>query len=99
METTVSKSGKGLGIASMVVGIITLIWSIIPIVGAGAFWVAIIGLLLGMAAMVMAVKGKNPKKGIIITGLILCVVAVAIAAYWMSAISTAVDTLNSLQVQ
>lgn len=99
METTTSTSGKGLGIASMVVGIVALIWSIIPIVGAGAFWVAIVGLLMGAAAIVMAVKGKNPKKGIIITGLILCVVAVAISAYWMSAISTAVDTLNSIQVQ
>jgi hypothetical protein len=99
METTTSTSGKGLGIASMVVGIVTVIWSLIPILGAGAFWLAIIGLALGIAALVMAVRGQNPKKGIIITGFILCIVSTGVSAYWMSAINDAVNAINTMQVQ
>lgn len=96
METTTSTSGKSLGLTSMILGIVTLIWSLIPVIGASAFWIAIIGLLLGIGAIIMAIKGNNPKRGIIITGLILCGIAVAIAAYWISVINMAVNTLNTI---
>ena len=96
METTTSTSGKGLGIAALVVGIITLIWSLIPVLGAAAFWPSIIGLALGIIGLALAIKGKNAKKGIIIAGFILCVVSTGLSAYWMSAINEAVETLNAI---
>ena len=99
METTTSTSGKGLGIAALVIGIITVIWSLIPILGASAFWPSLLGLVLGIIGLVMAVRGQNAKKGIIIAGFILCIVSTGISAYWMSAINTAVETLNTISVQ
>jgi hypothetical protein len=97
--TTTSTSGKGLGIAALVIGIITVIWSLIPILGASAFWPSIIGLVLGIVGLVMAVRGQNAKKGIIIAGFVLCIVSTGVSAYWMSAINTAVETLNTISVQ
>ena len=101
METTTktSTSGKGLGIAALIIGIITVIWSIIPVLGASAFWPSLLGLALGIVGLVMAVRGQNTQKGIIIAGFILCIVSTGVSAYWMSAINTAVETLNAINVQ
>ncbi|MFY9307674.1 MAG: hypothetical protein WAQ28_01370 [Bacteroidia bacterium] len=89
--TTTSSAGKGLGIAALVIGIITVIWSLIPLLGATAFWPSIIGLALGIIGLALAIKGKNSKKGIIIAGFVLCVVSTGVSAYWMSAISAGID--------
>ncbi|MFY9307676.1 MAG: hypothetical protein WAQ28_01380 [Bacteroidia bacterium] len=99
METTTSTSGKGLGIAALVVGIITVIWSLIPVLGAGAFWMSLMGLVLGIVALIMAIKGQNPKRGIIIAGFILCIVSTGVSAFWMSAINDAVETINAMNAQ
>ncbi|MES2593055.1 MAG: hypothetical protein V4608_14325 [Bacteroidota bacterium] len=101
METTTqtSTSGKGLGIAALIIGIITFIWSIIPLLGAGAFWPSVIGLALGTIGLVMAFKGQNAKKGVIIAGFILCIVSTGVSAYWVSAINTAAETLNAMTAQ
>lgn len=98
METTTQTStlGKGLGIATLVIGIITVIWALIPVLGAGAFWLSLMGLVLGIVALIIAVKGNNPKKGIIIAGFILCIVSTGVSAFWMSAINEAVETYNAI---
>jgi hypothetical protein len=80
--TTTSTKGKGLGTAGMVIGIVALVWAIIPLLGAGALWIAVIGLVLSIIAFVMAKNGNNPKKGMIIAGIVMNVVAVALAAFW-----------------
>lgn len=84
MDTTTQNltAGKSLGIAGMVIGIITLLWSFIPFVGAWALWVAIIGLILSFIGFLMAKNGNNPKKRVIITGIILCLCAGSISGYW-----------------
>ncbi|TAL58062.1 MAG: hypothetical protein EPN85_12450 [Bacteroidetes bacterium] len=84
MNTTLQNltAGKNLGIASMIIGIITLIWSFIPFIGGWALWIAIIGLLLGFIGFLMARNGNNPKKGIIIAGITLCLFAGGISGYW-----------------
>lgn len=99
METTKTNSGKGLGIASLVVGTITVIWSLIPVLGAGAFWLSIIGLAIGCIALFLAVRGQNPSKGIIITGFILCVISTGVSAFWLSAVNEAVETINAMNAQ
>jgi len=83
METTTSTKGKGLGIAGMVIGIVAFVWAIIPGVGALAWWLAAVGVILSIVAIFMARSGKNPKKGVMITGMVLNVLAIAAAAYWI----------------
>ena len=99
MEQTISTKGKGLGIAGMVIGIVAFIWSVIPLLGAGAIWIAGIGLILSVIAIFMARSGKNPKKGIIITGFVLNLLALCAAGYWLYSIismaSSGVEMLES----
>ncbi|MBS1635508.1 MAG: hypothetical protein JST26_06255 [Bacteroidetes bacterium] len=99
--TTTSTKGKGLGIAGMVIGIVALVWSIIPLIGAAAWWLALVGLILSLVAFFMAKNGGNPSKGMMITGIILNIVALGLAIFWIykiaSAASAMVGGLENLQ--
>lgn len=88
-----STAGKSLGTTSMIIGIITLIWSLIPIIGAWALWIAVIGLVLGSIGFVMAKNGGNPKKGIILTGMILSIIAIGVSSYWVYVAKMVVEEL------
>ena len=90
METTTK--GKGLGLAGMIIGIVAFVWAVIPILGAGALWIAAIGLILSVIAIFMARSGKNPKKGVMITGAILSGLAVCASAYWIYAIASTISS-------
>lgn len=73
---TPAKSGNGLGIAALILGIIAIVVAFIPLVGIFMVWVpALVGLGLGIAAVVK----KNAKKVLGIIGLVLSVAAIPIA--------------------
>lgn len=76
-----STKGKGLGLAAMIIGIVALLFSIIPFFGIAAIYLGVPGLILGVIAFFMAKSGNNPKKGIIIAGIILNFLATAWAGY------------------
>jgi hypothetical protein len=79
--TTDPNAGKSLGVAGLVVGIISAIFSFIPCLGAWAFIPAIVGLILSAISMKQA--GPNGSKGMAIGGLICSVIAILLAAYWL----------------
>lgn len=60
-----------MGVAALVIGIVALTFSIIPLLGALAIYLAIPGGLLGIGQIVWPKK----KKGLAIAGLILCLIA------------------------
>ena len=79
--TSDPNAGKSLGVAGLVVGIISLIFSFIPCLGAWAFIPAIVGIILSAFSMKQA--GPNGSKGMAIGGLICAVIAVIFACYWL----------------
>lgn len=89
---SVSTKGKGLGMAGMIIGIVALVWSCIPLVGAAAWWLAVVGLILSVIAFFMAKGGGNPKRGAMLAGIIINIVALALAIYWITQIMSAVGT-------
>ncbi len=86
--TTSSTKGKGLGTAGMVIGIVAIVWAIIPIVGAASWWLALVGLILSLVAFFMAKGGGNTKRGMMLTGIILNAVAIALAIFWIYKIAS-----------
>lgn len=96
MEQTTSTKGKGLGTAGMIIGIVALVWACIPYLGAGALWIGVIGLVLSVIAFFMAKGGGNPKKGMIITGIILSFVATGLAGFWIYKIKQAADAFTEM---
>ncbi|SEK84603.1 hypothetical protein SAMN04515665_105215 [Blastococcus sp. DSM 46786] len=72
------KKGAGLAIASMVLGIIALLLSWVPIVNNVAAVIALVGLGLGIPALLRARRGTHGGTGMAITGLITSVLAVVV---------------------
>lgn len=84
------KRKNGLGVASLVVGIVAAAFSIIPIVGMIAFFLGPVAIILGLIAVFL----KNRKKGMAITGLILGVVSLIVAGTMTAAVGAGVKAVD-----
>lgn len=71
-----------MGVAALVLGIISLIIGFIPFCGMIAFVPAIIGVILGIVEIVNKSK-KSESKGMGIAGLVLSVLAIVIMIWWL----------------
>ena len=78
-----------MGIAALVLGIISMIIGFIPFCGMIAFVPAIIGVILGIVDIVKKSK-SGEKKAISIVGLVLSAVAIVVIAFWTLVIGVAV---------
>ena len=90
---------SGLGIASLVLGIIAIVGSWIPILNNISFLLAIIGLILGIVGIVSIRKGKVGEKGLTIAAVIINIIAIVIVVctQWVfgKALDEATKDLNS----
>ncbi len=97
MSENVTEAGKGLGIASLVLGILALVISFIPCLGMYALFPGIIAVVLGAVAFMQANKG-NGAKGLIIAALVVSILGTAIAGWQYAVLASAssdlVENLN-----
>jgi hypothetical protein len=75
---TPPQKGAGLAIASMVLGIIALLLSWVPVINDLAAVLAVVGLGLGIPALLRARRGASGGKGLAITGLVTSVLAIVL---------------------
>lgn len=73
-----AKSTSGMGIASLVLGILAFLASFIPLFNILSFPLVILGLLFAVIGLVGIRKGKHIGKGVTMAGLILCLLALVI---------------------
>lgn len=78
-----------MGVAALVLGIISIIIGFIPVIGAIAFIPAIVGLILGIVDIVKKNKEKAPK-GMSIAGTVLSAIAIVFIIFWISIFGIAV---------
>ncbi|MGY1831833.1 DUF4190 domain-containing protein [Geodermatophilus sp. SYSU D01180] len=92
------QKGAGLAVASMVLGIIALLLSWVPIINNVAAVIAVVGLALGIPALLRARRGTHRGKGLAITGLVTSVVAIAVVfatqAFYASVVDEVADSLD-----
>ena len=69
------KTGNGLGLASLIIGIVALVGAVVPIVNYVSGFVAFVGLVLGVIALFL----KGRRKGAAITGVVLNAVAILLS--------------------
>lgn len=77
-----------MGIAALVLGIISIILGFIPLIGAIAFVPAIVGLVLGIVDIVNKNKKKEPK-GMSIAGTVLSAIAIVFIIFWIFVVGVA----------
>ena len=91
--------GSGLAVASLVLGILALLLCWVPIINNFAAVLAVVGLGLGIPALISARKGKRSGFGLALAGVILSVIAIigvlVTQALYSSVIDEVTDELNS----
>lgn len=86
-----------MGVAALILGIISIIIGFIPLCGSIAFIPAIIGLILGIVDTVQKSK-KGEKKGTSIAGIVLSSVAIVIISLWLFVFGVAISNLDENDV-
>lgn len=84
-----------MGVASLVLGIVGIVFSFIPCLGMYALFLTIPGVILGAIGLVSASKKKAPK-GLAIAGLVCSIIGSTVAGYQYYVISEAVDSTTEL---
>ena len=70
---------NGLGVTSLVLGILALLGSWVPVVGVVAGILAVVGLVLGIVGMRRARRGEATNRGVALAGTILSALALLVA--------------------
>lgn len=87
METQkTSTAGQVMGIIGIVLGIISLIVAFIPCIGVVAFIPATLALIFSIISIIQASQGYG-SKGLGIGALVISVVAILVAALWLTILS------------
>ena len=86
-----------MAVASLVLGIISLIIGFIPFCGAIAFIPALIAAILGIVAIVQN-KKKGEKIGMAVAGTVLSIIAIVVMFFWFVVAGAALENadLNEL---
>lgn len=88
-----------MGVAALVLGIISLIIGFIPLCGAIALVPAIVGLILGIVDIVKKSKEEGAKKGLAIAGTVLSAIAICIIIWWVFIFGAAASNLDTNELQ
>ncbi len=81
MQNTESNPSQGLGIAGIILGILSIFFAIIPCTMFLGVVLAVIGLILTIVGLNQATK-LNAQKGLLIAGLITSILGILIAGLW-----------------
>lgn len=85
MPSSDSTTSAIFGIISLILGIITFLFSFIPCLGFYAFFPGVIGLGLGITGLVLARRGES-EKGMLIAAIILSAIGIGIAMFQYKAL-------------
>ena len=82
-----------MGVASLVLGIVSIVFCWIPCVGNFAFLPGVIGIILGGCGIHVAKKRNGEGKGVAIAGLVLSIIAVIFSLLWIFVFAAAAASL------
>ena len=94
-----SNNGRGMALAGLILGIVALFLFWIPIISWLALILALIGLGLGIAALVTAVRQRTSAKGLSIAAVVVSgvalVAAILVTAFWGALFNAVEDEMSS----
>jgi len=96
-ETSALRS-NGLGLASLIIGIIAAVLAFVPLINFGIGFVAFVGIVLGVVALFL----KGRKKGVAIAGTIISVIAlilsITLSLFYTASVIDAIEESTSTTV-
>lgn len=79
MEEASRNSGQGLGIAALIMGIISFVVAFIPCIGMLAIVTSVVAIVLGAIGLSQASRSGSPHRGLNTGGLVVGVIALFVA--------------------
>ncbi len=76
-----AKSTSGLGVASLVMGIIACLISIVPVLGIFGIPIAVIGIIIGFVGFLIALIGRKAKLGFPVSGIFVSILAIFVSVF------------------
>ncbi len=80
-----------MGIAALILGIVSITISLVPFCGTIAFLPALVGLILGIVDLVVKNR-QNQNKGTSIAGVVLSSLAIVIMVFWFFILGMAISS-------
>lgn len=87
------RGGENMGVASLVLGIVSVIFAFVPFCNTIAFIPAVIGFVLGIVEVVLKGKKQEPK-GMGIAGIVLNACALVLIIIWIIGVGAAVSSIQ-----
>lgn len=94
-QQPVNPEKNGLGLASLILAVVGLVFGIIPFTGFICLILGIIGLALGFAGLSRVRKNKATNKKTSISGIVVSILAIALGIWGITIVFGAVDDLDS----
>jgi len=92
-STRTNNDGKSLGIAGLIIGTLSLMFSFIPCIGMWAIIPSIVGVILSSISL-SQVSRAGQSKSMSLAGLICSILALLIALYWIVMIFNMTNTTD-----
>lgn len=86
---------NGFGTAGFVLGLLGLLFSVLPIVGVVAWPLVILGIIFAAIGLHRVAKGRATNKALTIAGLVLSVIGLVICILWTAVFTRAANDLNN----
>nr|WP_296779081.1 DUF4190 domain-containing protein [Rhodococcus sp. (in: high G+C Gram-positive bacteria)] len=93
-QQPINPEKNGLGLASLILAIVGLVFGIIPFTGFICLILGIVGLALGFAGLSRVRKNKATNKKTAISGIVVSVLAIALGIWGITIVFGAVDDLD-----
>ncbi|MGH3908399.1 MAG: DUF4190 domain-containing protein [Pseudonocardiaceae bacterium] len=86
---------NGLGTAGFVLGLLSALFAMIPIIGMIAWPMAILGLIFGIVGVSRVRQGVATNKGLSIAGTVLAAIGLVICIAWAAALGSAAQEVSA----
>ena len=86
---------NGLGTAGFVLGLLSALFAMIPIIGVIAWPMAILGLVFGIIGISRAKQGTATNKGLAIAGTVLAAIGLVLCVVWVVAVGSAAQRVGN----
>lgn len=86
-----ARRSNPLGVAGFVVSLVGLLWAVIPIIGAFAWFLLVPGFVLALVALLL----RHRRRALAVTGVVLSVVGFVFAGIYVAAIGKVVSDTDS----
>jgi hypothetical protein len=85
----VAQPSNGMGVTSLVLGIVGLLFSFVPVIGVIAWPLVILGTIFGGVGISKANQVPGMPKGMAVAGLVCSLVGLAICIIWAASVASA----------